>query len=148
HEIEYGAAVSSAPRFAPSSVNCTPATATLSLPVAVTVTVPLTVAPAAGAVTDTVGAVVSGVIVSVRALEVPPPGAGVKTRTDAVPARAASAAVTVIRSCVALTKVVERLAPLYCTTELEMKPVPVTVRVKLGEPAGMLLGVSDVADGA
>ncbi|HEX2402362.1 MAG TPA: hypothetical protein VHJ79_20615, partial [Mycobacterium sp.] len=57
--VEYGAAVTSAPRLTPSSLNCTPATATLSLAVAVTAIVPLTVAPAPGAVSDTVGAVVS-----------------------------------------------------------------------------------------
>src|SRR4029077_18244367 len=49
----------SAPRFAPSSRNCTPLTPTLSVAAAVTNNVPLTVDPAAGAVTDTVGGVVS-----------------------------------------------------------------------------------------
>src|SRR5438128_618925 len=60
HETAYGAAVTSAPRLAPSSLNCTPATPTLSVAVAETVTVPATEAPAAGAVIDTVGGVVSG----------------------------------------------------------------------------------------
>src|SRR2546427_2473565 len=50
HEREYGAAVTSAPRFAPSSLNCTPTTPTLSVALAETVTVPETVAPATGAV--------------------------------------------------------------------------------------------------
>ena len=59
HVIEYGVAVSSAPRLTPSSLNWTPATATLSVAVAETVTaVPETV-PAAGAVIDTVGAIES-----------------------------------------------------------------------------------------
>src|SRR5439155_25335475 len=53
-EIAYGAAVTSAPRFAPSSLNCTPTTPTLSVALAETVTVPATVTPAAGAVIDTV----------------------------------------------------------------------------------------------
>src|SRR5207237_7141356 len=58
HAIVYGAIVTSAPTAAPSSRNCTPATATLSLALADTVTAdPLTVAPSAGAVIDTVGAV-------------------------------------------------------------------------------------------
>src|SRR4030095_14075103 len=52
-------AVRSAPRFAPSSLNRTPATRTLSVTLAVTNTVPLTVVPAAGAVRATVGRVVS-----------------------------------------------------------------------------------------
>src|SRR6266851_3253181 len=48
------------PRFAPSSLNWTPVTPTLSVAFAVTVTpVPLTVAPFAGAVIDTDGGIVS-----------------------------------------------------------------------------------------
>src|SRR5207248_1205480 len=35
HEIEYGALIDSAPRFAPSSLNCTPTTPTLSAAFAV-----------------------------------------------------------------------------------------------------------------
>src|SRR5690349_5129923 len=58
-EIEYGEVVSWAPRFAPSSWNCTPATPTLSDALAATVTLPDTLAPFAGAVMDTVGGVVS-----------------------------------------------------------------------------------------
>src|SRR5688572_4805592 len=60
HEIEYGAAVSRVPRLAPSSWNCTLATPTLSLALAETDTEPETLAPAAGAVMDTVGGVGSG----------------------------------------------------------------------------------------
>ena len=69
--IEYGAAVFSVPRLTPSSLNCTPATPTLSLAVAVTVTVDDTLAPAAGAVTVTAGAVVSATagVVNVESLE-------------------------------------------------------------------------------
>src|SRR3989442_1703901 len=59
-ERVYGAAVTSAPRFAPSSLNCTPTTPTLSVALTETVIVPATVAPAAGAVSETVGGVVSG----------------------------------------------------------------------------------------
>ena len=55
----YGLDVSSAPRFAPSSLNCTPATAPLSVALALTATLPFTVAPWAGAVSETVGGVVS-----------------------------------------------------------------------------------------
>ena len=51
--------MSSAPRLAPSRVNWTPATAMLSAASALTGVVPETVAPAAGAETDTVGGVVS-----------------------------------------------------------------------------------------
>src|SRR6185295_1814733 len=56
----YVLAVSSAPRFAPSTLNWTPTTPTLSAAVAETETaLPETVAPAVGAVTDTVGDTVS-----------------------------------------------------------------------------------------
>src|SRR2546426_6541291 len=58
-ETEYGDVVSSAPALRPSSWNCTPATPTLSEALAVTVIVPGTVAPEAGEVMLTVGAVVS-----------------------------------------------------------------------------------------
>src|SRR5213592_4740843 len=59
-EMEYGTANTSVPRLAPSRWNCTPTTPTLSVAVAATETVAATVAPAAGAVSDTVGGVVSG----------------------------------------------------------------------------------------
>ena len=51
--------MSSPPRLAPSSLNCTPATPTLSEASAATSTVPWSDAPPAGAVSDTAGAVVS-----------------------------------------------------------------------------------------
>ena len=59
--------VSSAPRLAPSSWNCTPTTPTLSEAVAETVTVPETVAPELGDVTLTVGAVVSETVTLMEA---------------------------------------------------------------------------------
>ena len=65
----YGALVSAAPRAAPSRVNCTLATPTLSDAFACTVTVPETVVPPAGAVTETVGAVVSLVTVALASFE-------------------------------------------------------------------------------
>src|SRR2546430_1368012 len=60
HVTLYGAPVSSAPRFAPSSLNCTPTTPTLSVALAETLTdEPDTVALFVGARKKTVGAVVS-----------------------------------------------------------------------------------------
>ena len=56
---EYGEAASSVPRGAPSSMNCTPATPTLSEAVAATVMFPDTVAPPTGEVIVTVGGVAS-----------------------------------------------------------------------------------------
>jgi hypothetical protein len=67
----YGAVVSSVPKGAPSSRNCTPATPTLSEASAVTATVPATVAPPAGLVTLTAGGVASGVNVKRIALPLP-----------------------------------------------------------------------------
>src|SRR5207249_3606194 len=49
-----------APRFTPSTLNCTPRTPTLSVALAETVTVPVTESPATGAVMETAGGVVSG----------------------------------------------------------------------------------------
>src|SRR5437867_2894570 len=70
HETAYGTVVSSAPRLAPSSLNWTPTTPTLSDAFAVTVTVDLTVAPFTGDVMLTVGGVVSLDTVTVTAADV------------------------------------------------------------------------------
>jgi len=73
HETEYGEAVASAPRFAPSSWNWTPTTPTLSDALAETVIVPETVEPDVGLVMESVGGVVSAVellTVTVTALDV------------------------------------------------------------------------------
>ena len=67
----YGAVVSAAPRFAPSSLNCTLCTPTSSDALAVTDTMPDTVEPAAGAVTETVGGVVSACAVPLASPEGP-----------------------------------------------------------------------------
>src|SRR5207302_579695 len=73
-EIAYGAVVSSAPKLAPSILNCTPATPTLSAALAVIVTVAGTVWPFTGEMMLTVGGVVSGggplAIVTVTGAEV------------------------------------------------------------------------------
>jgi hypothetical protein len=83
-DLEYGAAVSSVPSEAPSKRNCTPATATLSLAVAETVTVPVRLAPLAGAVIETVGAVVSFAIVTVTTVVVVWLPAASRARADKV----------------------------------------------------------------
>jgi hypothetical protein len=59
HEYAYGADASKPPALIPSTWNCTLATPTLSAAFAETLTVPETLAPAAGALIDTVGGVVS-----------------------------------------------------------------------------------------
>ena len=59
-DTEYGAVVTSVPMLFPSSLNCTPATATSSEAFAETVTVPESVVPEAGDEIDTDGGVLSG----------------------------------------------------------------------------------------
>ena len=53
-----------------------------------------------------------------------------KTVTEAVPGLAMSVARMAAVNRVALTKVVVRLLPFHCTTELLIKFVPFTVNVK------------------
>ena len=86
--------------------------------------------------------------VKVSAVDVPPPGAGVKTVIDNVPEEATSDAGIVAVSCVLLTKAVVRLAPLTRTTEAEIKLLPVTVNVNPGLPAVALVGDILANDGA
>ena len=81
-------------------------------------------------------------------LDVPPPGAGLTTATFPVPGVAISEAVRAIVSSVLLTNAVVRLAELNVPTEVDTKPVPLSVRVKAGPPAGAVAGWSDVSVGA
>lgn len=74
------------------------------------------------------------------AADVPPPGAGVKTVMESVPAEAMSDAEMNVVNWVELTKVVDRLAPLTFTTEAETKLLPVKVNVKPLLPAMTLEG--------
>ena len=86
-------------------------------------------------------------MVNVSAPDVPPPGVGVNTVTEAVPAVAMSPAGTAAVNCVALPKVVTNAAPFHCTTELLTKFVPVTVSVKPAPPAVAEEGDSEEAVG-
>jgi hypothetical protein len=83
-------------------------------------------------------------IVKVWAFDVPPLGAGFVTVTLAVPAVAISAARIAAVTCVLLTNVVVRLAPLNWTVAPLTKPVPFTVSVKAALPAVALAGESEV----
>ena len=95
-----------------------------------------------------VGAGLGALIVNVAAGEVPPPGAGLNTVTWAVPELAMSVAVIAEVNCVVLTYIVVRAAPFQFTTELLMKPEPLTVRLKAVPPAVALLGERLVIVGA
>jgi hypothetical protein len=90
---------------------------------------------------------VGAVIVNVIAAEVPPPGVGLKTVTEALPAAAISLAEMAAVNWVLLTKVVVRSAPFHRTVELEMNEEPFTVSVKSGAPATALVGEMEVKTG-
>jgi len=83
-------------------------------------------------------------MVKVCAFETPPPGAGFVTVTLTVPAVAMSAAVMAAVTCVPLTNVVVRFAPLNCTVAPLAKPVPFTVSVKPTPPVVTLAGEREV----
>src|SRR2546430_3172566 len=93
------------------------------------VTVSVNAAPPATAVLGdrevSVGLGFGAVIVNVCGLDVPPPGVGVNTVTEALPAVAMSAVVICAVSCVLLPNVVARWLPFHCTTDELMKLVPV-----------------------
>ena len=96
------------------------------------------------------GLVITGagetLMVNVCALDVPPPGGGLTTVTEAVPGDATSAAVTVAVSCVEETNVVASVVAFHFTVEVETKFVPFTVRVNCPQP-GDELGLSEVIVG-
>src|SRR5438445_8097207 len=94
------------------------------------VTVSVNAAPTATAVLGdrelSVGLGFGAVIVNVCGLDVPPPGAGLKTVTEAVPAVAMSAAVICAVGCVLLTQVVVVAVPFQPHPDDRLKFVAVT----------------------
>lgn len=81
------------------------------------------------------GLFAAALIVKVRAPDVPPPGVGLNTVTEAVPAAATSLTGTAAVNCVALPNVVVSATPFHFTAEVLMKFVPVRVSVKAAPPA-------------
>jgi len=79
-------------------------------------------------------------VVKTVALDVPPPGARFTTVTEAAPAVARLAAGTAACSLVFDTNVVISGEPFQSTVDEEMKPAPVTVRVKVAPPAVAVFG--------
>src|SRR5438552_2324842 len=136
----YGAVVTSAPRLAPSSLNCTPTTPTLSVALAETVTVPETEAPATGAVMETAGGVASFTTVKALVLVAAPPG--VVTLSGPV-----VAPVGTISRIVVAEATVKGAAPvpLNVTAVAPVKFVPLIVTMV---PTGPLVGVKLVIVGA
>jgi hypothetical protein len=100
-----------------------------------------------GEIELSVGLGFGALIVNVCAPEMPPPGAGVDTVTDAVPAEAMSAAVICAVSWVLLPSVVARGLPFHCATDELMKFVPVSVNVKAAPPAVALGGEIELSVG-
>jgi hypothetical protein len=86
-------------------------------------------------------------MVNVAEFEVPPPGAGLTTVTDAVPAVATLAAGTAAVSCVEETKVVVKAEPFQLTFEVETKLVPLTVKVNAPLPAVVEVGLIELMFG-
>jgi hypothetical protein len=80
------------------------------------------------------------VTVNGTALDVPPPGVGLNTVTEAVLAAATFVAGTVACTLLDVTKVVVRPTPFHFTTDVGTNPAPLTVSVKLGEPGATLVG--------
>jgi hypothetical protein len=115
------------------------------------VTVSVKAGPNAMVLVGESGGVMTGAglsMVNVCALEVPPPGVGLKTVTEAVPPFAMSEAGTVACSCVAVWETIARLLPFHITWEDGIKLEPVTVSVKAAVPAMALAGDSgDVVAG-
>ncbi len=116
------------------------------VPVMVRVNPPLPVTTVAGLMLLIVG---NGfVMVKVAVLDVPPPGAGLKTVTFAVPAVATSLAGIAAVSTVLETNPVVRSLPFQRTTEPLTKFVPVMVRVNPPLPATVVDGLIVVIVGA
>src|SRR5438093_13323585 len=75
-------------------------------------------------------------------LDVPPPGLGFTTVTEAVLAMAMSDTRMLTVNCELLTNVVARALPFQFATDPETKPVPFTVRVKPAPPGATASGTS------
>lgn len=86
-------------------------------------------------------------IVNVNGDDVPPPGEGLNTVTDAVPAVARFAAGMTAVIEVVETTVVANAIPFHRTTAVELKFEPVTVTTVSGLPATALSGLIDVRNG-
>src|SRR5438128_3535801 len=86
-------------------------------------------------------------MVNVCAFDVPPPGAGLNTITDAVPTVAMSLAGIAAVNRDDEPNVVVRLAPFHRTTDPVTKFVPFTVSVNAAPPAAAELGLTPVVVG-
>ena len=76
------------------------------------------------------------------AFELPPPGVGLATVTEAVLGLAISEARIFAFNSELLTKIVVRALPFHLTTEPKIKPVPLTVSVNPAPPGLIASGTS------
>ena len=102
-------------------------------PVIVRVNAAPPVVPVSGEIVLNVGAGL--LMVKVEVFDEPPPGVGLETTIEAVPAVARSPTVIVALTCVELMKAVVRSEPFHLTTHPLTKLVPVTVKVRVPDPA-------------
>jgi hypothetical protein len=86
-------------------------------------------------------------MLKVTELEVPPPGAGLKTETVAVPVAAMSLAETCAMRVILPSSVVGRFFPFHRTAELGTKFVPITANVKACAPTGAQSGSRELIVG-
>jgi hypothetical protein len=121
--------------------------ATNPLPVTVRVKAGLPAATLLGVKVVTAGTGGAWAIVSDSAADSPPPGLGVNTVTEAVPAAATSPAPMAARSSEPPTYVVLRLLPFHLTTELGTKPLPFSVRVNGSRPRPRRRGIESSGRG-
>jgi hypothetical protein len=85
---------------------------------------------------------------TLEAVEDPPPGVGLVTRTGTVPTAARSVAPSVTTSCVLLRRAVGRAEPFTEPAEPLTKPVPVMVTFAAVEPAATDVGERLTMEGA
>ena len=90
---------------------------------------------------------VSGSIVKLAGLELPPPGVGLLTVTEALPLCARSVAGTNAVNAVLAVYVVGRALPFHITTEPAVKPCPLIVSWKTELPCGNDDGVREATCG-
>jgi hypothetical protein len=89
----------------------------------------------------------AGAIVKGNAAEIPPPDVAEETVTCAVPIAPNWAAETDACSDVALTNVVGRSWPFHCTTDEDVKPLPLTAKVNDVMPTAAAFGDSELRTG-
>src|SRR5215470_12254939 len=92
------------------------------------------------------GAMTQGTV-KLRELETPPPGVRFTTVTESGPGLVTALAGTLAVIRLLLKTVVGRLSPFHCTTELEMKFEPITLKVNPGPPCLLLCGDVVVIEG-